>query len=295
MYQTPTLRPRTSSLMIIHIFHAHSHLSLHVPLEREIYQEGFCKKKGKQDYSSTKRQAATRAMATDLFAITVDADDYATTAANDVHRVITTCTNGGEVVEEEKDDDEEDDNEDEKDDDEKEKEENQSRTFQSEENFQLQRKNYSAKIYGYHHPSRRLKLFEEFQLDVFGFDAGLDVDSKDIEKYGNGDGKEEKEEEGDVEGKIQLSKSQIQFLGQVIGELYFEEEFEKLVEFCGRVRRRCCFCGGQKGLEERLSRWEGRCLERLSRWEGRCLERLGREGEGGGGGGGERGGSIVLL
>lgn len=268
MYQTPTLRPQTSSL-IIHIFHPHSHLSLHVPLDQDIYQERFCKKKGKQDNSSTKRQAATRAMATDLFAIAVDADDYATTAANDVHRVITTRIDGGEVEEEK---DEEDDNDDEKDDDEKEEKEkeNQSRTFQSEENFQLQRKNYSAKIYGHHHhPSRRCGLYEEFQLQVF--DAELDVDSEDVEKYGG-------ENEGDVEEKekIQLSKSQIQFLGQVIGELYFEEEFEKLVEFCGRVRRCCCFLGrdGQKGLEERLSRWEGRCLERLGR-------RRSGEGEGG--------------
>lgn len=203
-------------------------------------------------------------MATDLFAIAVDADDYATTAANDVHDQVTTRTDGGEGEVEEKDDDE-----DEKDVDEKEEEETQSRTFQSEENFQLQRKHYSAKIYGHHHhhhhPSRRLGLYEEFQLQVFGIDAG----SKSVETYGNGDG----QQEGDVEekDKIQLSKSQIQFLGQVIGEMYFEEEFEKLVEFCGRVRRRCCcFLGrdGQKGLEERLSRWEGRCLERLGRARG---------------------------
>lgn len=272
----PILRHRTSSL-IIHIFHPHSHLSLHVPLDQDIYQERFCKKKGKQDNSSTKRQAATRAMATDLFAIAVDADDYATTAANDVHRVITTRIDGGEVEEEK---DEEEDDDDEKDDDEKEEGETQSRTFQSEEIFQLQRKNYSAKMYGHHHhhhhqhPSRRCGLFEEFQLEVFpGFDGG----SKSVEGYGNG--KEEKEEEGDVKEKekIQLSKSQIQFLGQVIGELYFEEEFEKLLGFCGRVRRRCCcFLGrdGQKGLEERLSRWEGRSLERLGR-------RRSGEGEGG--------------
>lgn len=210
-------------------------------------------------------------MATDLFAITVDADDYATTAANDVHDQVTTRTDGGEVVEEEE--------EDEKDDDEKEEKETQSRTFQSEENFQLQRKNYSAKIYGHHHhhhhPSRRCGLFEEFQLQVF---HGVDAGSKSVEKYA--DGKEENEEKD----KIQLSKSQIQFLGQVIGELYFEEEFEELLEFCGRVRRRCCcFCGGQKGLEEKLGRWEGRCLERLGRR---------RSGEGGGEGG-ERRGVVV--
>lgn len=259
----PILRYRTSSL-IIHIFHPHSHLLLHVPLDQDIYQERFCKKKGKQNYSSTKRQATTRAMATDLFAITVDADDYATTAANDVHDQVTTRTDGGkgegEVEEKDDDDDDEDDEAEKKE--EKEKE-NQSRTFQSEESFQLQRKNYSAKMYGHHHPSRRCGLFEEFQLQVF---HGLDVDSEDVEKYGNGDGRE-----GDVEGKdkIELSKSQIQFLGQVIGELYFEEEFEELLEFCRRVRRRCCcFCGGQKGLEERLSRWEGRCLERLGRGRG---------------------------
>lgn len=204
-------------------------------------------------------------MATDLFAIAVDADDYATTAANDVHRVITTRTDGGEVVVEEENDD------DEKDDDEKEKEETQSRTFQSEENFQLQRKNYSAKTYGHHHhhASRRCGLYEEFQLDVFGTGAGLDGESESVEKYAE----EKEEKKGDVEGKdkIELSKSQIQFLGQVIGELYFEEEFEELLEFCGRVRRRCCcFLGrdGQKGLEERLSRWEGRCLERLGRGRG---------------------------
>lgn len=261
----PILRHRTSSL-IIHIFHAHSHLSLHVPLDQDIYQERFCKKKGKQDYSSTKRQATTRAMATDLFAIAVDADDYATTAANDVHDEVTTRTDGGEVeVEEEKEEEveEEKDNDDEKDDDEKEEGENQSRTFQSEENFQLQRKDYSAKMYGHHHhhhSSRRCGLYEEFQLQVF---HGLDVESKSVEKYEDGDG--DGQQEGDVEGRIQLSKSQIQFLGQVIGEMYFEEEFEELLEFCGRVRRRCCFCGGQKGLEERLSRWEGRCLERLGR------------------------------
>lgn len=196
-------------------------------------------------------------MATDLFAITVDADDYATTAVNDVHDQVTTPTDGGEVEVEEEKDDEKDDEDHEKDDDEKEQEETQSRTFQSEENFQLQRKNYSAKMYGHHHP---LGLYEEFQLQVFG------VGSKDIEKYA--DGKEENE--GDVEEKIQLSKSQIQFLGQVIGEMYFEEEFEELLEFCGRVRRCCCFLGsgGQKGLEERLSRWEGRCLERLGRGRG---------------------------
>lgn len=262
----PILRHRTSSLMIIHIFHPHSHLSLHVPLDQDIHQEGFCKKKGKQDYSSKKRQATTRAMATDLFAIAVDADDYATTAANDVHDQVTTRTDGGEgEVEEENDDN--DDNEAEKKEEEQEKQED--RTFQSEENFQLQRKNYSAKIYGHHHhhhhPSRRCGLYQEFQLQVFGFDAG----SQDVEGYA--DGKEEKE--GDVEGKdkIQLSKSQIQFLGQVIGEMYFEEEFEELLEFCGRVRRRCCcFLGrdGQKGLEERLGRWEGRCLERLGRARG---------------------------
>lgn len=252
----PILRHRTSSL-IIHIFHPHSHLSLHVPLDQDIYQEQFGKKKGKQDNSSTKRRATTRAMATDLFAIAVDTDDYATTAANDVHRVITTRIDGGEGEEEK-------DNDDENDDDGKEEEETQSRTFQSEENFQLQRRNYSAKIYGHHHhPSRRLGLYEEFQLQVF---HGLDAGSKSVEGYAEGDGKEEKEEEG--KDKIELSKSQIQFLGQVIGELYFEEEFEKLVEFCGRVRRRCCFCGGQKGLEERLSRWEGRCLERLARGRG---------------------------
>lgn len=228
-------------------------------------RERFCKKKGKQDNSSTKRQATTRAMATDLFAIAVDTDDYATTAANDVHDQVTTRTDGGEVEGEEEEKDNDDDNDD---DDGKEEEETQSRTFQSEENFQLQRRNYSAKMYGHHHASRRCGLYEEFQLQVFdGFDAGLDLDveAKSVEKYA--DGKEEKEEEGDVEEKekIQLSKSQIQFLGQVIGEMYFEEEFEKLVEFCGRVRRRC-FCHGQKGLEEKLGRWEGRCLERLGRW-----------------------------
>lgn len=244
--------------MIIHIFHPYSHLSLHVLLDQDICQERFCKKKGKQDYSSTKRQATTRAMATDLFAIAVDADDYATTAANDVHDQVTTRTDGGEVEGEGEEEN------DEKDEEEKEKEETQSRTFQSEENFQLQRKNYSAKMYGHHHhPSRRLGLFEEFQLQVFhGFDAG----SKDVETYA--DGKEEKEGDVEEKEKIQLSKSQIQFLGQVIGELYFEEEFEEMLKFCGRVRRRCCFCGGQKGLEERLSRWEGRCLERLGRRRG---------------------------
>lgn len=204
-------------------------------------------------------------MATDLFAIAVDADDYATTAANHVHDQVTTRTDGGEGEGEVEKDEEED-----NDDDEKEKEETQSRTFQSEENFQLQRKDYSAKIYGHHHhhhhPSRRCGLYEEFQLQVFH--VGLDVDSEDVETYADGQ-QEEKEEEGQHGGegkdKIQLSKSQIQFLGQVIGEMYFEEEFEELVEFCGRVRRRCCCCGGQKGLEERLSRWEGRCLERLGR------------------------------
>lgn len=262
----PILRRRTLFLDLRsddNFFLFHSQLPSHVPLNQDIDQERFCKKKGKQDNSSTKRQATTRAMATDLFAITVDADDYATTAADDVHDQVTTRTDGGEgEVEEEKEKDEN-----EKDDDEKEEEETQSRTFQSEENFQLQRKNYSAKIYGHHHhhhhhPSKRCGLYEEFQLQVFhGLDAGLDVD---VEKYGDG-------KEGDVEEKekIQLSKSQIQFLGQVIGEMYFEEEFEELVEFCGRVRRRCCcFCGGQKGLEERLRRWEGRCLERLGRGRG---------------------------
>ncbi|EMF08658.1 uncharacterized protein SEPMUDRAFT_152264, partial [Sphaerulina musiva SO2202] len=172
-------------------------------------------------------------MATDLFAIAVDADDDATTAADDVHDQVTTCTDGGEVEGEVDGEEEEEEDDDEKDDDEKEEEETQSRTFQSEENFQLQRKNYSAKMYGHHHhhPSRRCGLYEEFQLQVFpGFDAG----SEDVE--GDADGKEEKEGDVEEKEKIQLSKSQIQFLGQVIGELYFEEEFEKLVEFCGRVR-----------------------------------------------------------
>lgn len=103
-------------------------------------------------------------------------------------------------------------------------------------------------------------------------DAGLDGESESVETYA--DGKEEKEGDVEEKEKIELSKSQIQFLGQVIGEMYFEEEFERMLEFCGRVRRTCCcFCGGQKGLEERLSRWEGRCLERLGRGRG--------EGEGG--------------
>ncbi|KAL9527245.1 hypothetical protein SMMN14_09495, partial [Sphaerulina musiva] len=172
-------------------------------------------------------------MATDLFAIAVDADDYATTAAHDVHRVITTRTDGGEGEGEEENDDDDDDEEQR----EEEQEKQEDRTFQSEENFQLQRKNYSAKMYGHHHhhhASRRCGLYEEFQLQVFpGFDVGLNVESESVEGYAEGE-----EKEGDVEEKekIQLSKSQIQFLGQVIGEIYFEEEFEELLEFCGRVR-----------------------------------------------------------
>lgn len=134
----------------------------------------------------------------ELFAIEVDADDYAETAAGDTPPV--------------------------------------SRTFQSEADFQAQKATYSAKIDGG-------KTYEDLVAAVPVLDASF-CESV-VNDY----------------SKTRLSKKDIQLLGYAIGELYYDKDYQRLLELCERISH-CCEV--DEKTTQSLSRWMQKCYDRLS-------------------------------
>lgn len=136
----------------------------------------------------------------DLFAIEVDADDYARTAAADTGSV--------------------------------------SRTHQSEAAFRAEKASYTAKIDGA--PGNNYQELLE-AVPVLA-QAGI-LDGADRS-----------------ENKVKLRKKDIQLLGYVVGELYYDHEFATIITLCARVRTVCDF---DDKVEHSLDRWERRCRERM--------------------------------
>lgn len=122
------------------------------------------------------------------------------------------------------------------------------RTFQSEEDFQKQKASYSAKVH-------QGNLLEELVSVV----PDLEFRGQDTQRDGE---------------KVKLGKKEIQLLGYVVGEMYYDRKYGEILELCERVKGICEVEGGErekKRLEESLERWEGRCRERFERGEGNDL------------------------
>ena len=106
------------------------------------------------------------------------------------------------------------------------------RTFQSEEDFQKQKAGYSAKVDQGDHYEELIKV-----VPALG-------------------------EEGEFDGRVKLQKKEVMLLGYAVGEMYYEQRYEEILELCGRVRERCWIDKDRK-LGESLGRWERRCKGRL--------------------------------
>ncbi|CAK1362899.1 unnamed protein product [Cercospora beticola] len=122
------------------------------------------------------------------------------------------------------------------------------RTFQSEEEFQKQKASYSAKV----HQGNLLE-------DLVSVVPELEFRGQDAQGHGE---------------KVNLGKKDVQLLGYVVGEMYYDRKYGEILELCGRVKEVCEVEGGEREkrrLEESLQRWEGRCRERLGRGKGNDL------------------------
>lgn len=120
------------------------------------------------------------------------------------------------------------------------------RTFQSEENFQKQKASYSAKVH-------QGNLLEELVSAI--------PELEFREKQGGGNA-------GVESRNVKLGKKDVQLLGYVVGEMYYDRKYEEISELCGRVRGVCEVEGGEREkrrLEESLERWEGRSRQRLEK------------------------------
>lgn len=116
------------------------------------------------------------------------------------------------------------------------------RTFQSEEDFHKQKASYSAKVH-------QGNLLEELVSNV----PALEFRSQNAQVDGE---------------KVKLGKKEVQLLGYVVGEMYYDRKYGDILELCGRVRGICEVEGGEREkrrLEESLERWEGRCRGRMEK------------------------------
>jgi hypothetical protein len=134
-----------------------------------------------------------------LFAIEVDTDNYAETAATDIPSV--------------------------------------SRTHQSEDAFAAIKASYQAKQ---DHGNIYAELLRTVPL----------LDPAVTQKTGDADGA----------AKPKFGKREQQLLGYTVGELYYDGEYSRIVEVCGRVREKFEVPGK---LEEALERWTERAEGRL--------------------------------
>ena len=105
------------------------------------------------------------------------------------------------------------------------------RTFQSEEDFQKQKAGYSAKVDQGDHYEELIKV-----VPALGSGAGGRL--------------------------VKLQKKEVMLLGYAVGEMYYEQRYEEILELCGRVRERCWIDKDRK-LGESLGRWERRCKAKV--------------------------------
>ncbi|KAI7258840.1 hypothetical protein KC343_g3589 [Hortaea werneckii] len=139
-----------------------------------------------------------------LFAIEVDVDDYADTAAVDNPSASSTTTNQDDAV-------------------------TVSRTFQSASAFQAQKAAYRAKIdWG------NLEAELVTAVPALCRNPGPTMVAGDKGEGRDGEGGEHGKGE-----KVKLSKKETQLLGYVVGELYFSRQFEGVVDLCQRVLVGC--------------------------------------------------------
>ncbi|PPJ55710.1 hypothetical protein CBER1_08283 [Cercospora berteroae] len=120
---------------------------------------------------------------------------------------------------------------------------NVDRTFQSEEDFQKQKASYSAKVH-------QGNLLEEFVSAIPALEFR---------------GQTSTQGEGE---KLKLGNKDVQLLGYVVGEMYYDRKYGEILELCGRVRDICEVEGGEREkrrFEESLERWEGKCRGRLEK------------------------------
>ncbi|KAF1820391.1 uncharacterized protein K489DRAFT_372888 [Dissoconium aciculare CBS 342.82] len=160
--------------------------------------------------------------------VSVDADDYAETAAGDVPSDAN------------------------------------SRTYQSEEAFQREMAGYVAKVDDGNMLAALIKAVPCLAVDELsshhvengegtrnGECKDANHPARNLEDDMNGEGRLM---------KIKLSKREIQLLGYTAGELYFLKEFSKLRSLCRVVSAECEV---DTKLQSSLKKWEERCQRRV--------------------------------
>ena len=118
-----------------------------------------------------------------------------------------------------------------------------SRTYQSEEDFQVHKKNYTAKVDGCN-----------THRDLIAAVPVLATDNGKTTNYIEGANGES--------SKVKLSKKDFQLLGYAVGELYYDKRYDEILSLCDRVRD---FCDVDDKTKESLDRWTERCRARLAK------------------------------
>nr|POE94362.1 meiotic recombination protein rec14 [Quercus suber] len=132
-----------------------------------------------------------------LLAIEVDTDDYADSAAHDTSTV--------------------------------------SRTYQSEDAFQAEKRSYTARMYG--GPGSN---YQELMEAVPALSQALGTGDPDLTVLAR---------------KANLSKKNVHLLGYVVGELYYDRDFRRIIRLCEAVR---AACDVDKKVDGSLDRWTAR-------------------------------------
>lgn len=112
-----------------------------------------------------------------------------------------------------------------------------SRTYQGEEAYQAEKASYNAKlqkgnVYG--------ELLQTVPL----------LRSKDPSYSDTQNGK----------ARVKLTKKDVQLLGYAVGELYYDQRYNDVIDLCNRVRN---VCEVDSKLGDSLQRWTERCEERV--------------------------------
>lgn len=115
-----------------------------------------------------------------------------------------------------------------------------SRTYQSEADFQAIKATYQAKQDG-------RTTYQDLTSAVPVLEPNNRDDANGPE-FSNG------------HSKVHLSKKDFQLLGYAVGEMYYDKEYQRILELCERVRMRCEV---DEKLGESLERWERRCRARM--------------------------------
>nr|POE85465.1 hypothetical protein CFP56_43781 [Quercus suber] len=117
-----------------------------------------------------------------------------------------------------------------------------SRTYQSEDSFQAEKLSYTAKIQG--EPGTTYR-------QLMGALPGVSriLESRDAESTR-------------LTTKANLSKKDAHLLGYVVGELYYDRDFQRVLRLCEAVR---AVCDVDKKSERNLDRWKARCTAELEK------------------------------